>query len=915
MNPARILTLSLVLNCGNLPIRGNDEQNGACSCFTGIVNGICFKTKPSFLSQIVASTALALKDCDEGCIDREIYDFLKSEKTKFHFALPSQSYVIRCPCLCKEFCEKKSSYFDKIDCPTTTTELGEQHSSFPSKISTATLHQQSTVEDHPTSDKGHYDFGSTSSQETTIHSKAMPSTLTSNAVTTFTETSLKEEPTDVTTLTASQPPQKTGTTVTTSTVDDDITQESAHFSQARLTTSTVGIYEVSTSGHLSTSETSQPSTSESITSSTLGTTIGSIRTSDTTLPVSSSHAATHSTSWSSILIGMWTTAQGSETATSSSVYEKRSKITTSIEDWSTKAPTTTMTTTEASTSLTLFEKTSHMPTKSHLEESTYTTSVYKTTTLQDLHTSSEKVTERKTVSSSPAAAPSQGTSSTTIHDSTYTISTRSDLQASSEASSKPAAAPIYTATPSQEMHTSPTPKLEEFTYRTTTYPEQQESSEKASTVTSVSSLLTAILGQGKGTSTTQLRGTTTIYQEPQTSSEKVSSGPAVPQTDTATLVRGTSTTTLPDESTSFSTSDTASLKTGEGSENSAEKLPTISSRITRYYQPSSSSTTSTSDQISPSTVAPKTTINKVSSITSTSYAEVYSHLTLLSTLLHRGDGTTLTSMDEDAQGSSSTPISEKVTFSYPHTEHPYHWTTETPGISSVTSTTPTTPRFASSSETVKIEGTTLETTTLTDREILETTPPTMKESETTASNFLYFTNLAKTQQGSGRVSTTRAPKGEATIKAATTEAGQLTDSYEAETKSTHKSGQATSSTSYSFRAPAASTTDVQRFFVNERDSKRYMEEKKVRVVSLERSSRFLLHVNETVGPRSYVNNVTAACKRPIHQESQGLTTLTHINDKKENSNRVAGASVPVAPTATHDAIIDGSSAPSRRAPV
>ncbi|WKY13072.1 hypothetical protein Q1695_004130 [Nippostrongylus brasiliensis] len=53
-----------------------------------------------------------------------------------------------------------------------------------------------------------------------------------------------------------------------------------------------------------------------------------------------------------------------------------------------------------------------------------------------------------------------------------------------------------------------------------------------------------------------------------------------------------------------------------------------------------------------------------------------------------------------------------------------------------------------------------------------------------------------------------------------------------------------------------------RFFVNERDSKLYMEAKKVRVVSLRWSTRFFLNVNETVRPRQYVENVTAACKRP-----------------------------------------------------
>ncbi|VDL81736.1 unnamed protein product [Nippostrongylus brasiliensis] len=62
----------------------------------------------------------------------------------------------------------------------------------------------------------------------------------------------------------------------------------------------------------------------------------------------------------------------------------------------------------------------------------------------------------------------------------------------------------------------------------------------------------------------------------------------------------------------------------------------------------------------------------------------------------------------------------------------------------------------------------------------------------------------------------------------------------------------------------ASETDgaEARFFVNERDSKLYMEEKKVRIVSLKWSTRFFLNVNETVAPRQYVENVTAACKRP-----------------------------------------------------
>ncbi|WKY13135.1 hypothetical protein Q1695_004168 [Nippostrongylus brasiliensis] len=795
------------------------------------------------------------------------------------------------------------------------------------------------MEDQPTSDNGGNDFGSTSSRGTTIHTSPMPSATTSTPASTLAETSLKEEVTDKSTSMITQTSQESETTGTTSpTVTVYVTTEEPI--KARTTASTVGTEEPSTIEARSSSELYLSSISESTSSSTRGSTTYSIRTSDTTLQASSSHAATGSTSWSSVIIEKWTTTMlGYETATSTSVYEKPSKTTTTIGDWSTKAPTTTMTTTEASSSFTLFEKTSHTPTKTQLEESTYTTSAFRTTTLQDLQTSSEKVSEGTTVLSAPSAAPSQGKPSTTTQDTTHRTSTRSDLQASSEASSEPATAPIYTATSSQGMGTSPTTKLEESTYRTSTYPEQQESSEKASTATSAPSLLTTILSQGRGTSTTQLQETATIYQGPQTSPEKASSGPAILQTHTAIPTQRTSTTTLPDESTSFSTSDTASLTTGEGPESTTEKRPIISSRITRYYQPSSSSITPASDQTTFSTVAPtlyETTIDKASSVTSTSYAEVYSPLTLSSTLLHRGDRTTSTAMDEDGQGTSSTPISEKVPPSYPQTELPYPWTTETPRISSVTSTTPTSPRFSSSSETVKIEGTTLQTTTLTNQETVEATSPTMKESETTASIFLYFTNLARTQQGSGSITTKTAPEEEATIKAATIEAGQLTDSDEAETNSTLDSGNhtATSSTPYSSRAPAASTTarswecalpcplaylegpnycyrllqnirstmnyreafhlcaveekgdmadevdlrdglvqqllrnasrnneDVQRFFVNERDSKQYMEEKKVRVVSLEKSSRFLLYVNETVRPRSYVNNVTAACKRP-----------------------------------------------------
>ncbi|WKY13142.1 hypothetical protein Q1695_004172 [Nippostrongylus brasiliensis] len=667
-----------------------------------------------------------------------------------------------------------------MDCPTTTTEPGEQHSSFPSKIGTGTSHPQSTMEDHPTSSNGDDDFGIKSSKGATIHTKPMPTTLTSNAVSTLTETSLKEGLTDAITLTTSYPPQETGTTGTV-TVVDDTTEWSAHPSQARLTTSTVGTDELSTTGHLSTSEPSQSSTSEFFTSSTLETLSDSIRTSRTTQPASSSHAATDSTSWSSILIGKWTTTMlGYETTTSSSVYEKPSKTTTTIGDWSTKAQTAKMTATGASTPFTLFEKTSQTPIKSQLEESTYKTSAYKTTTIQYFRTSSERASEGKTVSSSPTAASSQGKPSTTIQDSTHKTSTSSDLQASSEASRESATAPIYTATSSQGMGTSPATKLEESTYRTSTYPEQQESSEKASTATSAPSLLTIILGQGRGTSTTQLQKTTTIYQGPQTSSEKISSGPAVLQTHTAIPTQGTSTTTLPDESTSFSTSDTTSLTPGEGAESTAENLPIISSRITRYYQPSSSSATPMSDQTTSSTVAHlpyRTTIDKASSVTSTSYAEVYSPLTLLSTLLHRGDGTTSTAIDEGAQETSSAPISEKVPSIYARTELPYPWTTETPRISSVTSTTPTTPRFSSTSQTVKFKGTTLETTALTDEETVEATSPTMKESGTTGSTFLYFTNLARTQQGPGSVTTTSAPEEEATIKTATIEAGQLTDSH------------------------------------------------------------------------------------------------------------------------------------------
>ncbi|VDL78175.1 unnamed protein product [Nippostrongylus brasiliensis] len=808
MNATRSIALLVVLISGNPLIYGGDVEKRSCKCIDE--GGSCYKTQGNFLSSYLVNQQVALKRCDEECIDKKVISFLESERNRLGRSFAAQSYIIRCPCLCKDFCETRLSFFEKMDCPTTTTEPGKQHSSFSSKISTVTSHPPSTVEDHPTSDNGNDDFSSTSSKGTAIHTKSMPTTLTSNVVSTLAETSPKEVLTDVITLTASHPPQETGTTVTTTTVDGT-TEVSAHPSQARLTTSTVRTDEPSTTGHLSTSEQSHSSTSDSIKSSTLRTTTDSIRTSGTSLPAPSSHATTDSSSWSSILIGKWTsTMREYETITSSSVYEKPSKTTTTMADWSTNAPTTTKTPTEASTSSTSFEKASQTPTRSQLEESTYKTTAYKTTTLQYFQTSSERATEGKTVSSSPTAAPSQGKPSTTIQDSTHKTSTSSDLQASSEASSEPATAPIYSATSSQGMGTSPATKLEESTHNTGTYPEQQESSEKASTATSAPSLLTTILGQGRVTSTTQLQETTTIYQGPQTTSEEASSGPAVPQTHTATFAQRTSTTPLPEESTSFFTSDTASLTPGEGPEITAEKLPIITSRITRYYQPGSSSRTPVRDQTTSSTVASSpygTTIDKASSVTSTSYAEVYSPLTLLSTLLHRGDGATLTAMEEDAHETSSAPISEKVPSSYAQTELPYPSSTETPRISSVTSTTPTTSRFASSSESVKFKGTTLETTRFTDEETLETTSPTMKESETTANKFLYFTK-ARTQQGSGSVTTTSAPEEEATIKAVTTEAGQLTDSDEAETNSTLKSGNrtATSSISYSSRVPPESTT-------------------------------------------------------------------------------------------------------------
>ncbi|VDL78094.1 unnamed protein product [Nippostrongylus brasiliensis] len=802
---------SLKLVFGKILHRSGDaEQKISSPCLNLNAGDTCYKTKTRFLSSYIVDAQYTLEDCTEECIDKQIKGFLDSEKNRLRSEFTFQSYVIRCPCLRERFCEENAAFFDKIDCPTMTTESYEQPSSSPSKISTRASQTQSTMEDQPTSDDAGNDLGSTSFRGTTIHISPTSSVTTSTPASTLAKTSQKEEATDKSTSMTIETPQKTettGTTATTTTIYDTTEEPS----QTRLATSTVGTDEPSTNGHLSTSEPDLSSISESTTSSTLGSTTDTIRTSGTTLQASSSHVTTDSSSWSSILIGKWTTTMlRYETVTSFSVYEKPSKITTTIADWSTTALTTTMATTEAATFLTSLDKTSRTPTKSQLEESTYMTSTYKTTTLHDLQTSSEKVTERKTISSSPTVAPSQEASPTMIQDFTYRTSTRSEIQASSEASSEPAAAPIHTATPSQGMGTSPTPELEKSIYTTTTYPEIQGSSEKASTVTSTPSLLTTILSQGRDTSTIQLRETTTIYQGPQTSSEKVSSRSVISQTNTATPSQGTTTPTLPEESTLFSTSDMASLTPGEGPENTDEKLPIISSRITRYYQPSSSSTTPVTDQTASSTVAHLpygATIDKASSVTSASYAEVYSPVTPLSTLLRRGDGTTSTAMDEHAQGTSSIPISEKVPSSYTQTELSYPWTTETPGTSSAASTTPTTPRFASSTETVKFEGTTLETTRLTDQVNLETTSP-MKESETTASRFLYFTNLAETQQGSGSVTTTSAPKEEDTIKAATTEAEQLTDLDEVEATSTLNSGNytATSSTSYSSQAPPESTT-------------------------------------------------------------------------------------------------------------
>ncbi|WKY13131.1 hypothetical protein Q1695_004166 [Nippostrongylus brasiliensis] len=753
---ARVFVLFVGLNS---PIYGN-VGNSSCMCpssETGRRN--CYRIESPFLSLYTIQGESSLQECGEQCINPKISLSLADEKVKYQFVLKRQCYVTRCPCICESFCERNPDKFETVDCPreddayfahcsAATTQV-EQHSSPPSETSTGTSQSQSTMEDHPTSDNEVNDFGSSSSRATTIHTNPMPSA--STPVSTHAETSLKKEVTDKSTsitIKTSQETETTGTTATTTTVYGT-TEEPL---QTRLTTSTVGT-EPSTNEARSTSEPDLSSISESTTSSTLGSTTDSIRTSGTTLPASSSHATTDSTSWSSILIGKWTTTHGSETITSSSVYEKPSKTTTTVGDWSTKAPTTTMTTTEASTSFTLFEKTSHTSTKSQLEESTYTTSAYKTTTLQDLETSSRKAST-ETVSSSHTYVPNQEKPSTTIQDSTHKTSTSSDLQASSEASSGPATAPVYTATSSHGMRNSPTAKLEESTYRTSPYPIQQESSGKASTATSAPSLFTTILSQGRGTSTTQLQETTTIDQGPQTSPEKASSGPVILQTHTAIPTQRTSTTTLPDDSTSFSTSDTASLKTGEGPESTTKKRPIISSRITRYYQPSSSSTIPVSEQTTSSTEAPlpyRTTIDKSSSVTSTSYAEVYSPHTLLSTLLHRGDGTTLTAMDEDAQETSSTPISEKA----------FHL-------------------------------------------------------------------------------------------CAVEEKGDMADEVDLRDGLVQQL----------LRNASRNNEDVQRFFVNERDSKQYMEEKKVRVVSLERSSRFLLYVNETVGPRSYVNNVTAACKRP-----------------------------------------------------
>ncbi|WKY11919.1 hypothetical protein Q1695_003472 [Nippostrongylus brasiliensis] len=305
----------------------------------------------------------------------------------------------------------------------------------------------------------------------------------------------------------------------------------------------------------------------------------------------------------------------------------------------------------------------------------------------------------------------------------------------------------------------------------------------------------------------------------------------------------------------------------------------------------------------------ETSSNKASSVTSTSYAEIYASTGILSTVLKLGKASTTSVQTETGDDRATSPFgepSEGLT-------NPATYESPTRDLTSRQTVSPPSETAAVPSSTSTFVSPSFDMTTL------MLVPDTGLNKSTGA---LPASKLPTTQEGFENVSSlATAMYGSATQQSPTTNTMKLTSDSNLDHSSSTTSDASLQSTTRDFqcvypcpigllegpdycyhllkpqpiinyrkafqlcaiegssdmadevdlRDPQvlqllrnASETDgaEARFFVNERDSKLYMEEKKVRIVSLKWSTRFFLNVNETVAPRQYVENVTAACKRP-----------------------------------------------------
>ncbi|WKY13046.1 hypothetical protein Q1695_004117 [Nippostrongylus brasiliensis] len=255
--------------------------------------------------------------------------------------------------------------------------------------------------------------------------------------------------------------------------------------------------------------------------------------------------------------------------------------------------------------------------------------------------------------------------------------------------------------------------------------------------------------------------------------------------------------------------------------------------------------------------------NKASTVTSTSYAEIYASTKILSTLLNRGKASTTSGQLESGDDQSTKPSEEPSDSTLRRTVSP------PPELVAVPSSTST---FVPSS---------FDVTTL--KFVLggmdkSTAAPLTSKLFSTLGGFGNVSPLSTPTRDSAAErppttkrtadknldrSTPESTESQSEVRTTSDSSLQSTTRVKAETYELLIDGRLESATS-NRRLHFLSESDgaETRFFVNERDSKLYMEEKKVRVVSLKWSTRFFLNVNETVRPRQYVENVTAACKRP-----------------------------------------------------